>query len=368
MSKTVVSIIIPVYNAESYVAKCLGSIIAQMPLLPENTVEVICVDDGSKDRSLSILNKYAVDYEYIKAIHQENTGPAAARNAGLDIACGEWVWFVDSDDYVAEDALEAIFASLQGLSADICLFDAYEHRGGRISNWEHFDKAFDTFDSSIIQSIQREVLYSTKTLIAAPWDKVYRRRFLAENGLRFNESLRVLDDMFFNMKVFGVAERVVYSKKKIYHYIRNTESITASYTPDRIEKDRVVWKAISEYLRSCKQYYGMDESEPESVQMCACAGSVRNDEMRSLQYAMYKRIVKSFAIALKLSIFNPNNPNETKDQLLEVGRVLKLPEYKAAFGSVRIRDVEWRLCPVIICVKIGWIRGLHLLTKMQEAL
>lgn len=340
MIRTVLSIIIPVYNAESYLARCLNSIIVQAEDALDKAVEVICVDDGSKDGSLNILNRYAEDYAYIRAIHQDNAGPAAARNAGLGVACGEWVWFVDPDDYVAEDVLDAIHTTLQGLSADICLFDAYEHRGSRIGNWEHFDKAFDTTDSSIIRNIQREVLYPTKTPIAAPWDKLYRRQFLEDNGLRFNENLRVLDDMFFNLQAFGVAKGFVYSKKKIYHYIRNTGSITASYTPDRIEKDREVWKAIEEYT----------------------------DYVEFLRPFMYKRIVKSFAIALRLSVFNPNNPQRTKDQLQEARRVLNLPEYKEAFDSVKIKEVEWRLRLVIMCVRIGWMRGLWLLTKIQEAL
>ncbi len=390
MSNTILSIIIPVYNAESYLVRCLDSIILQAEELPENTVEVICVDDGSKDGSLNILNKYATEHKCVRVIHQKNAGPAAARNAGLDIACGEWIWFVDPDDHVDENAVETILKLISNDTddlpvesydcliasntkrvalSDVILFDAYEHKktvnkGGRFVSdgkclWEHFSEDHIFADKAEIYAIQRLVLYpyisgagvrlftskgikAYSTPIAAPWDKLYRRQFLVDNGLKFNERLRVLDDMFFNMQAFGAAETVAYSKKKIYHYIRNSGSITASYTPDRIEKDRLVWKAIEEYID------GLRDGDSE------------------LKKTLNKRIIKSFAIALKLSLFNTNNPKDIKNQMQEAREVLDLHEYKEAFGSVKLGEVEWRLRPVIICARIGWMRGLWLLTKMQE--
>ncbi len=369
MSSIVLSVIIPIYNAGSYLAECLDSIASQTDNLPEDSLEVICVDDGSKDGSLSILNKYATDHGYIRTLHQKNMGPAAARNAGLNLAGGEWVWFIDPDDHVAQDSLNTVLCVVRSENADVCIFDAYEHKtdagvGGRpgkdkICPWEHFSEDHVFTDKEDICAMQRLILYpfvagreakifslkgmkAYSTPFAAPWDKLYRRQFLTDNGLRFNESLRVLDDMVFNMQVFGAAGRVAYSTKKIYHYVRNTGSITAAYTPDRIKKDRAVWKAIKEYAD------GAERGKSE------------------LRKAINKRIIKSFAIALKLDIFNPIDPASTYDQLQEAGRVLALPEYKEAFGSVKLKEIEWRLRPVIMCVKIGWMRGLRLLTKMQE--
>ncbi|MCR4754394.1 MAG: glycosyltransferase family 2 protein [Lachnospiraceae bacterium] len=390
VNSTALSIIIPIYNAESYVIRCLDSIIMQAEKLSENTVEVICVDDGSKDESLSILNNYATEHERVRVIHEENAGPAAARNAGLDMARGEWIWFVDPDDYVDENAVENIlslisddmddqlvesspclidFNTKRAALSDVIMFDAYEHKtmvleGGcpgkdNIRPWEHFSEDHVFTEEADLCAIQRLVLYpyvsgseesmfdskgikAYSTPIAAPWDKLYRRQFLTGNGLRFNENLRVLDDMFFNIQAFGATETVAYSKKKIYHYIRNSRSITATYTPDRIEKDRVVWKAIEEYID------GLRDGDSE------------------LKKTLNKRIIKSFAIALKLSLFNTNNPKDIKNQMQEAREVLDIHEYKEAFGSVKLGEVEWRLRPVIICARIGWMSGLWLLTKMQE--
>ena len=126
------SVVIPVYNAAECLDVCMYKLIDQVRALRRDergymtdnpdtikagvtdvSVEIITVDDGSDDRSLTILKEYADRYDFVKLIHQENAGPAAARNAGLRVTTGDWVWFIDPDDYADEDALEVIFAAVK---------------------------------------------------------------------------------------------------------------------------------------------------------------------------------------------------------------------------------------------------------------
>lgn len=395
------SIIIPVYNAETYLGRCLDSIVQNVvgmtdlstkdeTLAPSDngiessrntTVEVIAVDDGSSDRSYAVMSEYASKYGFITAIHQENSGPAAARNAGLRISCGDWVWFIDPDDYADEDALDAIFSVLSPVDGgqtsaapDVVIFDAYEHTGTngsdeKISVWEHFGESCSFSSEVDICVLQRAVLYPREigalawsrpdacscdahgskvniprriVPLAAPWDKIYRRIFLTENRLTYNEELRVLDDMYFNMEVFGCAKRIDYVKKPIYHYIRNEGSITSSYTQDRVSLDLVVWEAIDRYL----------ESQEASEQ---------------LRQAYYKRIIRSYAICCKRSIFHPDNPMHRSDQVRLAARVMRLPEYDVAFRNVRLSGLEWMLKPVAILGRLKYGAGMWLLNRLERA-
>ena len=407
MSMSRLSIIIPVYNAADYLDVCMYRLIDQVRRLrrdeygyvtdnpdslragiARDSVEIIAVDDGSTDRSLIILKEYADRYDFVKLIHQDNAGPAAARNAGLRVASGDWVWFIDPDDYADEDALEVIFEAVSRATdsqardgiPDVIIFDAYEHihrhRSGRhrrhrdngtdnediVSVWEHFGESCVFTTEENIRVLQRAVLYPREIRalrgrpisvrlprrivpLAAPWDKVYRRDFLTENHLMYNEELRVLDDMYFNMEVFGRAKRVEYVKSPIYHYVRNDGSITSSYTADRVSRDLVVWDAIDRYIE---------------------ANSTVDITWDKLLQACYKRIIRSYAICCKRSIFHPDNPMDRGAQVRYAAKVMRMPEYEEAFSEVKLSGLEWLLRPVAIFGrhKLGW--GMWLLSRLER--
>lgn len=301
-NKLRLSVIIPIYRVEAYLPTCLDSICASIERVPAGSVEVICIDDGSPDDSGRIADAYAEQHAYVNVIHQQNTGVAAARNRGIESAQGEWLYFVDSDDWLPEDSMELIFSAVTAQAeADVILMDARQFTGQNVrqdietetlSNvlhnkstsdwqksvkeksvdlskiamqsekkdvgvrstpWEHFpeERIWTTTDEML--DLQRRVLYfpavhaDTKCPMAAPWDKVYKREFLNRCGIRFSPELRVLDDMFFNMQVMGAASRVAYCKHKIYHYRYVPDSITNSYQEKRVEYDRAVWQAIERY-------------------------------------------------------------------------------------------------------------------------
>lgn len=348
------SIIIPIYNVKEYIRECLDSVVLG---IRENkdSVEVILVDDGSTDGSSEIADEYR-RFEDVKVIHQENRGVAAARNTGLSCAEGEWVYFVDSDDWLADNAIDDILSAIRKTpKADIILFDAIENKGNRENTWEHFDHKVVWENQEELNALCRGVLYypscrevlgSTGRPLSAPWDKVYRRDFLISHSIVFVEELRVLDDMVFNMEAFGHAGKVAYHKKSIYHYRIVNESITHSYKPDRLGMDMVVWDYIDRYLNNIS---GKKETD-----------------IIGMRRAFYARVVKSFGICCMQQFFNKKNDLSLVKRISCAKRALELPMYREAFELVNIDEVEIRLKPLVIMGRRRYGIGIWLLSVAQR--
>lgn len=346
------TIIIPIYNVENYIRKCLNSIVIDNVKFLDN-VEIILVDDGSTDASGQIADRYAMRYSFLRVIHKKNSGVAAARNTGMNAACGDWIYFMDSDDWLEPGAIDKIQRSCNKHSdSDILLFDAYQNKEDVEKPWEHFREACVWETGSDINRLQRGMLYFPMAYpfkqipLAAPWDKVYRKAFLAANELYFAEYLKVLDDMVFNMEVFGAAARVAYCKEKIYHYRYVSNSITNSYRPDRLKQDMEVWDYICQYMNK----RNWNETEKELFEQ-----------------AYYCRIVKSFSICCRLLFFNPQNQMSVLEQLNYVKAVLSMKPYNTAFHTVKMRYAEWRLKIMIVFCRCRWVQGIWLLHVAQTA-
>lgn len=341
------SIIIPVYNVEKYLEQCLDSIVVgNVNML--GMLEVIVIDDGSTDQSGEIAEQYAQQYPCMRVIHQKNAGVAAARNRGMNEARGEWLYFVDSDDWLQSGAITAIMEAVrENPKADIILFDAWKNMGAEEAVWEHFDKPQVWKNSRDISRLQYGMLYTpfgnkkSRVSIAAPWDKLYRKAFLQENNICFQPDLKVLDDMVFNTEAFGVAGEVVYIKEKIYHYRYVADSITNSYKPDRVEQDRLVWEYLEKYA----------------------AGMGLGDEfIRALRC----RIIKSFGICCRLCFFSASNPYSRKEQMEYVRQVLESEPYVSAFAKVKLKDLEWKLKIMVIIGRLHWAMGVYILHMAEN--
>lgn len=180
------SVIIPVYNAEKTIRRCLDSIIKQN----WNKAEIILINDGSKDRSGEICRDYATKYKNIIYIEQENSGASAARNAGLDAAKGEYITFVDSDDYV----LDGYFSTLCRLDDDLVVF-SYQTicpHGVKIRQFRKELIDADTNFDRIIKVIGNR--------IASPWNKRFRKAIIEQNHVRFKKDLVIGEDFIFGLE------------------------------------------------------------------------------------------------------------------------------------------------------------------------
>ncbi len=358
MIRPELSIIIPIYNVESYLEQCLESIVCQIRPGGESAAEVILVDDGSTDGSGRVADRFAGGYSYIQVIHQKNSGVAAARNRGTDRAQGEWLYFMDADDWLAEEGISLLYRAIRKhREADLILLDAYQDAGTRCMPWEHFGTDQVWTGQPEIDRLQRAVLYyhmdypHMKTPLAAPWDKVYRRAFLKKQGIVFCEELAVLDDMIFNMEVFGRAKRVSYEKSKIYHYRRVATSITNAYKANRVDQDRKVWRYIVNYREG--QVRG---------------GFWNQEEEKAFTQAYYCRIIRSFAICCSRNFYHRANGKSHRRKQAYVREVLHSSPYEEAFEKVRMCHLEWRLRIVVWLVRKRMHRGLYLLFLLQKLL
>lgn len=211
-----VSVIIPVYNVEKYLRQCLDSVVNQTL----RDIEIICVDDGSTDSSLSLLQKYASGDNRIKILQQENSGAGIARNKGLAMASGKYILFLDSDDFFELDLCENLFYQAEKTEADIILYDAdcYEQEKNKfvavdwLLNRRYFPKK-EVFNRN---DVPDELFLITA---GGPWNKLWKRQFLSEHELLF-PNMKSLEDVPFVYTAMALAERISIVPKVLAHYRR----------------------------------------------------------------------------------------------------------------------------------------------------
>lgn len=226
-----ISVIVPVYNSEKYLDNCLKSLIFQT----YNNLEIICVNDGSTDESLSILQKYQNTDSRIKVVSQPNKGVSSARNTAFEIASGDYVSFIDSDDWVLLNLYQTFVDTIQKLGqyADIFIFNVASYFEGQndivpriffsVSDWNNHSSelSIHTFDDCKNPF--------GRNLSAA--NKIFRRSFLAENDIKFLENIKYEDQLFYAQAMFN-AKSILLNDNIFYKY-RNyfNGSATGEITP-----------------------------------------------------------------------------------------------------------------------------------------
>lgn len=220
------SIIVPVYNVEPYLRKCLDSIVSQSFI----DWEAICVNDGSTDNSAAILEEYATSDQRIKVITQANGGLSAARNTGLDAAKGDYVVFVDSDDWIETDALETIASQVSGedlfcFSGRRFLEATNQFNPSDILTEKSCESGMDYYNGNAL--LNRDFAFVCVVL------RAYKRSFLQDHGLRFKEGIFHEDNLFTPLACY-YAKRVKVVNRCLYNYRVRANSITTSVDMKRL--------------------------------------------------------------------------------------------------------------------------------------
>ena len=217
------SVIIPVYNSENTIDRCLQSLLLQK----RDDVEIIVIDDGSKDKSAEILVKYAEDHDNVILISQENSGVSAARNAGIEKASGTYITFVDSDDFVSEDYFSALDQMGAQADDDFLMF-ASNTVGGKEADESELYRQLESLESG---NRKMELLLSSRKIMS-PWNKRFKREIIQKNNIRFIKELQTGEDFNFCLEYMLNCDTVCVRYKKIYNVdVSDNASLSRKYRP-----------------------------------------------------------------------------------------------------------------------------------------
>jgi glycosyltransferase involved in cell wall biosynthesis len=231
-SKIAVSVIVPVYNVSTWLARCLGSITSQTL----KSIEIICIDDKSTDNSLSILQKWEKHDKRIKVIAlAKNSGASVARNAGLAMATGEYMGFVDSDDYVDSDFYKRLYDAATGAGADIAKgevmvveYDGYKHKF-----WPK------------LSDIAKNKFYFIHTW----WSAIYKNDMIKKRKLAFDEGIIVCQDVIFLLKAVFYANKVELVGGTNYYYVRREDSLDSkTLSTEKVKSNVVGFNLIIDFI------------------------------------------------------------------------------------------------------------------------
>ena len=252
-----VSVIVPFYNVENYIEKCLETLVNQTL----KDIEIILVNDGSKDRSIDIVNKFLKQYpEKIVYLEKENGGLSDARNFGIPHAKGEYITFLDSDDYVEKDMYENMYELAKKEDSDMVECDFY---------WEYPDKL--KTDEGTIYHGKKEMIEKVRVVA---WNKLIKKEILEKSDVKFPKGLRY-EDVEFTYKLVPYIEKVSFLKKPCVHYVQREGSISNKQNERNKEIFDVLDNVINYYKEKNIYDTYKDELEYVYVRYAFCSSLLR---------------------------------------------------------------------------------------------
>jgi glycosyltransferase involved in cell wall biosynthesis len=300
-----VTIIVPVYNVEKYLERCLCSIVNQTYA----NLEIILINDGSKDNSLAICNHYKIFDSRIILINQSNKGIAKTRNIGIESATGDYITFVDSDDEIELNMLEDYVTFLKTYFPDVVCTNMFNYTINNIN----YSIIKNTIPNSVVLNKSDIKKYFIQPyfegnlgIIPSTVNKLYKRSFLLDNKLVFNVDLKKAEDYWFNFYVFKLSEIVFYIDKAYYHYYTNQGSIMRTFREDEFDliiDSRIQLLNENKTLNCIINWQGLNE---EFINNC--------NELILMAFVnkradIVKKILKNPEFLVAFKSINPNRPH-----------------------------------------------------------
>lgn len=340
-----VSIIVPVYNVEKYIENCIESLIKQT----HSDIEIILINDGSKDLSGTICDLYATKDNRIKVIHQNNEGVSVARNKGIEYSTGEWVCFVDGDDWAEDDMIEKLYKYAAQSSCDICIGSYFvdtisESKKDSFFNLQDYN--FYKSDNILLCSNCINIMAfgnrKAKANVGVPWAKLYRREFLINQNIRFKPGLKRMQDAIFNLYAFYKAEKVIFRDIPVYHYRIFEESATNKYTPDFDITALKVLNSINDFINEFE-----------------LKGEFLN--------AYYSKAIKLLLECIKLKYVLDNSNNRDKKKISEIRRLLKSEPYNKSKHKASFKYLNRTQKIGLLLIKFNMINTLFYVYKYKNS-
>ena len=249
-----ISIIIPIYNVENYLRRCLDSILNQENI----SQEIILVDDGSTDYSGCICDEYALRFPEIKCLHIKNSGPSTAKNAGYDIAIGNYIAFIDSDDRIEPNMFSLMLQTGYKHNADIvCCNYIQINEDGSYEQMDYTDKEYVLNQEEALKALLiKDKIYSQC------WTKIYKHSTIIAHNIRNTNGLKTDEDFIYNIQAFACSHIICIVDKPLYIYTHRSKSLSkdyfnshiSQYIDNRILRLELVEKIIQESFPQLKEY------------------------------------------------------------------------------------------------------------------
>ena len=307
-----VSIIVPVYNNELYIDKALESLLTQTM----REIEIIVVDDGSVDSSGKILDVYANKYKNVKVIHQQNQGVSSTRNRGLEVAIGEYVGFMDADDWVESDMYEKLYTAAKSNSCDVIISNFEEELENKKKIHQLTLPLNCVLNKFEIIKLIYPCLIKQEDLNSV-CNKLFSNKIIKENRILFPEGVALGEDAVFNIRFFTIAKSCYYLDYMGYHY---TE-VEGSATRNIIAND---------YFKRALQVYNEDIKEIKSWE-------TENINLKKLKAIKLLNKVLSFVYVY----FKPNSTIPFRQRYTYISNMIKNKEFRASL-VLSFDEVYWK--------------------------
>ena len=357
-----VSVIVPIYNIEKYLLGCLESIAAQTL----DHIQVLLIDDGSQDRSGEICKEFIKTHPNFEYYYKENGGTASARNVGLEHATGEYIGFVDSDDWIEADMYEKMYDAARDNHADIlyCIMPG-------LTDYVLLDSG-SYEKEEIISYIYPQILphvISTGTFRTVDWgncSRLYRGDIIRDHGIRFYEKSRRCEDFAFAVECTLYANRyTVIDEGELYHYRPNENSKSRSYTKNMWKSIRALMKYMIKMTNNYEEY-----DFTQAMQTCVfyfCTSVIRNElraNPKKMQIKKINQVIQDPVCRKALEVTTPKGMNKEYQnlyRLMQKGNGAHLRRY-----LINLSYRKKYLAPILSSlVKNKWIKKIY--TKIRRA-
>lgn len=310
-----VSIIVPMYNVEKFIDKCVVSLINQT----YKNLEIILVNDGSPDNCGNIAEQYAKLDNRIRVYHKPNGGLSDARNKGLEVCEGEYVCFIDSDDYVEVNLIENVLNKALNAKADVVIFGLY-------------NETLDENDNIIIKDpvmFNPEEPRTMLSVVGYAWNKLYKTSYLNKNKFSFQKGLSLVEDIVFNDKALTQTKNIEYVNTPLYHYVsRSRPTLVKQYHKDSFELHKLGFKSRKNVIFSLfginrKTQELLAKSHINGIRYC-CSNmfNYKNDLDFKAKYNNIKAMLNDELTLEHANYFQPEN---ISDKLVKFVILSKLP-------------------------------------------
>ena len=331
-----ISIIVPVYNTSvNLLEKCMESLISQS----NHKIEIIIVDDGSKMQIAKKCDDYANDNSNVKVIHKNNSGLSSARNTGVTACSGDWIMFLDSDDWIEHHTCKELADYIRQFpETDFFTFGYVHDYGNRVEECELGYKDGMQFSVADKELLFKEALKIPSLYSSSCW-KIYKRSFLLDNRLLHDEQIRQgTEDLEFMLRIIDKSEKSVFIARRFYHYIMNENSITNSFNKDNAYRVLRCFEKMKDVIMT---------------------------KNRNIQEAFYKRAWIAICASLISGFMNPNNQLSYCEKREEASRYLKEDFCIETMQEIHLVKLPISRGLVLMFVKLHMYRFIYFMAIMR---